>query len=274
MPVEVLAEPLADRGELALPDLLVDVSHVLAQPFPDLDAHHVAERVGREVAEAAARPVNVLEHAVRVVGNLDAEVARHRLVPHLRQLAQVEAAHDLLLELEAEDDVQVVRRLVGLDADQPRPDVVDRPEPRLLVDVAELGRERRLHAWVEPAPERAAAADEVLPETRLRLVQAERRPARERRPLERRVGAALVEAVAALVHHREEPVERILGLTRRDPDVARRERRRERVRRGVDPPRGVARSRSAGAPRARAAAGSPPGSGRAPAASRTTVPLR
>jgi hypothetical protein len=70
-------------------------------------------------------------------------------------------------------------------------------------------------------------------------VQPERRAARERRPLERRVDAVLVEAVAALVHHREEPVERVLGLTRRDPDVAGRQRRRERMRAGVDPPRRV-----------------------------------
>ena len=84
-------------------------------------------------------------------------------------------------------------------------------EPRLLVDVAELARERLLQPRVEPAPERARAADEVLPEPRLRLVQPERRAARERRALERRIGAVLVEPVAALVHRREEAVERVSG---------------------------------------------------------------
>ena len=86
-------------------------------------------------------------------------------------------------------------------------------------------------ARVEPAPERPRAADEVLPQPRLRLVQAERRAAREQRALERRVDAGLVQAVAALVHRREEPVERVLRLARRDADVLRRERLRERVRR-------------------------------------------
>src|SRR4029078_9559728 len=168
------------------------------------------------VAESAARPVHVLEHTVRVVGYVDAEVARHRLVPDARELAEVEPAHDLLFDLEAQDDVEVVRRLVGLDAYEARPDVVDRAEPRLLVDVAELARERLLHAGIEPAPERSAAPDEVLPEPRLRLVQPERRAARERRPLERRVDAVLVQAVSALVHHREESVQRLLRLARRD----------------------------------------------------------
>src|SRR5262249_29604328 len=195
--MQLLAQPLADRAELTARDLPVDVVEVLAQPPPDLPADHVPERIRREVAEAAARPVHVLQHAVPVVGDVDVEVAVHHLVPQTRQVAQVEAVHDLLLELETQDDVEVVRRLVRLDADQPGPDVVDRAEPPLLVDGSELTRERLPQARVEPAPERARPADEVLPESRLRLVQPVGRPAGERRSLERRVDTVLVQAVTA-----------------------------------------------------------------------------
>src|SRR5262249_46086263 len=111
VPVDVLAQPLAHRTELAARDLPPDIRHVRGEPVPDLDAHDVAERIRGEVAEAAAGPVDVLEDAVGDVGNLDAQVAPHRLVPRVRQRAQVEPAHDLLLELEAKDDVEVVRGL-------------------------------------------------------------------------------------------------------------------------------------------------------------------
>ena len=48
--------------------LVGDPPHV-----PQLGGDQAAERVAREVAERAARPVDVLQDAVRVVGDLDAE---------------------------------------------------------------------------------------------------------------------------------------------------------------------------------------------------------
>ena len=59
--VEMLAQPLVDGCEVAALDHLVGVADVLAQPLPDLHRDHVPELVGREVAEAAERPVHVLE---------------------------------------------------------------------------------------------------------------------------------------------------------------------------------------------------------------------
>ena len=58
-------------------------------------------------------------------GTVDAEVLPHAAVPLLGQLLERELVREhRLLELEAEDDVQVVRRLVRLDADQGRLDAV------------------------------------------------------------------------------------------------------------------------------------------------------
>ena len=121
MAVEPLAQHLVERAELAGLELRVEVGQLLLDDAPDLDRERVPERVGREVAVRRARPVHVLEHAARVVGHLDAEELPHPRVPRLRQVGERELAGDeLLLELEAEDDVQRVGDLVGVDADQAR----------------------------------------------------------------------------------------------------------------------------------------------------------
>ena len=72
------------------------------------------------------------------VGHLEPEQPVRRLVPRVRQVLDREPALDQReLELEAQRDVQVVGRLVGLDPDQAQPDLVDargrarrRPSPR------------------------------------------------------------------------------------------------------------------------------------------------
>src|SRR5687768_17392036 len=43
--VDVLAEPLAERRELAALELVVEVREILLDALPDLNAHHVAERI-------------------------------------------------------------------------------------------------------------------------------------------------------------------------------------------------------------------------------------
>ena len=79
--------------------------------------------------------------------------------PRLGQVLRVERALDQpLLELEAEDDVQAVRRLVGLDADEAGLGAVDGGEERVEVDVAELSGERLLQRLVPVQPERPRAA--------------------------------------------------------------------------------------------------------------------
>ncbi len=83
-------------------------------------------------------------------------------------------------------------------------------------------------------PERTAAADDVLPEAALRLVQRRRDTVAERRPLERGRDAVLVEAVPALVHRREDRVDVALLVARRQADVLRARAGRERVHRQVE----------------------------------------
>ena len=112
--------------------------------------------------------MRVLQHALRVVRHVDAEVLVHLLVPHARQLANRDAAvDDLLLELEAENHVHAIRDLVRPDADQRRLDAVDAGDEVVELDAPELIGERRLCARVEEPPERAAATDQVLPQAAL-----------------------------------------------------------------------------------------------------------
>ncbi len=133
--------------------------------------------------------------------------------------------------------MQPVRRLVGVDADERRPRAIDRAMEPLERHVRERLAERVAEPRVEPAPERQRAADHVLPEAALRLVQRRRAARRERRTVERRVAAVLVEPVSDLVHRREErvPVQVVLGVAGRQADVAGREREAEGVDRRVEP---------------------------------------
>ena len=113
------AKPLAQIGEVAAFEAFVEVAEILQRALPDLHGHYVAERVRREVAERAGRPVHVLQHTLSVVGDIDAEVFVHARVPRFGQFGDREPVLDqVLLELEAEDDVEVVRELVRVDADQ------------------------------------------------------------------------------------------------------------------------------------------------------------
>ena len=129
--------------------------------------------------------------------------------------------------------------------------------------LAELGRERLPQRLVPVRPERAAAGDQVLPRTALRLVQAERRRVREGAPLERRRDAVRVLAVPGLVHRRPEGIEPGRAIPRRQPNVVRRERGAEGMDGGIEPPRACQRIRRWPAPARRTHAG---------ARARTTCP--
>ena len=125
--------------------------------------------------------------------------------------------------------MEVVGRLVRVDPDVGRLDAVDRAVEALLVDVADRFGERLLEGRVEVVPERAAAADDVLPHPALRLVQRRGDAVAERRALERRRDAVLVEPVPALVHRREDRRDVVLLVARRQADVLRAGAGRERM---------------------------------------------
>src|SRR5262249_38419918 len=122
------------------------------------------------------------------------------------------------------------------DPDQARPRAVDRREETVELHAAQLFRVRLLDARIEVAPERLAAANEVLPEPALRLVDAERARAAGRQPLEVLRLVMAVQAMAVLVHCREERVEVVRVVVRRDPDVVAAWAGREGMLGRIDPP--------------------------------------
>ena len=233
--MDVLAQPLAQRREIARRDAVVERGDVRVGPLPQLAGDQVAERVGREVADQPGRPVHVLEHALGVVGHVEPEVLLQPGVPGLGQIGDLEPVLDqLLLELEAQHDVQPVGHLVGLDPDERALDPVHRAVEGVGVDA---GAEVLPHQRREHAAEGAAAPDHVLPQAALRLVQAERLGPAERRALERVGDSGLVEPVAALVHGAvQRRGEVALVPAGRDADVAGAEAGGERMHGVVDPP--------------------------------------
>ena len=94
--------------------------------------------------------MDVLKHAVLVVRDLDAEVLLHPLVPHGRQVARSDMPRDqVLLELEAQDEVEAVGRFVRLDPNQGWLHLVDRAVEVVELDGIEV-REQALDLRVEP----------------------------------------------------------------------------------------------------------------------------
>ncbi len=163
-------------------ELLVQVAEVCLRPLPQLNRDDVPERIGREVPHRHVRPVDVLQDADDDVGRLKSEVLAHLRVERIGQILERElAGEQCALELEAEDDVQAVRHLVGVDSAERRLHLVQRTVECLERDVAELLREVLLQLRIEETPGRDAAPDEVLPHAALRLVERGRHALRERR---------------------------------------------------------------------------------------------
>ena len=201
--------------------LVFEIGQIGGDLLPDLGGDQVAERVGREVADRAARPVDVLQHALGVVRHVDPQVVVHPAVPLLGQLLERElVVEHRLLELEAEDDVQVVGRLVRLDPDQRRLDEVGLAVPLLGVVAGELGCSscRRGKKCRQNGSERPTRFSHI------RLCDS-CMPSETPRASGLRssvwVDLALVEAVAELVHRPEEAAEMLGEVARRDADVGR-----------------------------------------------------
>jgi len=105
--MDVLAQPVADRTDLAVRERLVLRADLAFEVLPELRCDHRAERVAREVAEEAGGPMDVLEDADAVVGHADPEQPAHAVIPRSGKVGDFELAADQRrFELEAQDDVQ------------------------------------------------------------------------------------------------------------------------------------------------------------------------
>ena len=138
--------------------------------------------------------------------------------------------------------------------------VVDREVERVRRHVRERAGERLLEPREEVVPERPAAADLVLPQPRLRLVDAERARDAERRAEVVGRKVLLVERVAGLVQHAEERlVEEPRVVARGDAAVAGADARSRTGARWCRAGRRRSRSRTRPRPTPRTASGGRPG---------------
>ena len=226
----MLAVPRIDGRKIAGLEALVHIDR-LFHLAKQLCAVGAAKRVGREVADAAARPMAVLQNAVLVVRHVDAEVFLVKAVPLARQVVYLElAVHHALFELVAHHDVQAVGDLVGLGADEGRLRLIDGAVEFLRRVAAQLG-EQLAELREHEARESARAAEQIFIEAALALVDAHGDTAVEHRIGEIIRAAGVIERVAALVDNGEHRGGKILlQIVRRDTLVkVRTERRRKRM---------------------------------------------
>ena len=174
LPVDLLTEPLAQWLELAPGQRPGQPAQVGLRLGEQLGRVQVPQGIGGKIADQPGAPVDVLEHAAGIVGRIDLEAPAVLLVPGPRQLDDRQIAlQQGLLQLEPDEDVQVVGRLVGLHPDQRRPHVVDRRIEVVQPDVGQRLGKTALGLGEEVLPEGPAPSDHVLPQPGLRLVDAQ-----------------------------------------------------------------------------------------------------
>ncbi|OPZ17663.1 MAG: hypothetical protein BWZ10_01160 [candidate division BRC1 bacterium ADurb.BinA364] len=182
--------------------------------------------------------MNVLQNSLRVVGRLDSEQFLHFGVPQRGQLGDSDfLLHQRRLDFEAQNDMQRIRRLIGFDADERRPHDVDRAIEIVGSDPRQNLR-KQLGQRPEPvAPERAAAPDLILPEPRLRFVQAERGGLGQRSVKVFGAPPLFIQAVAPFVNRGKEARSQVVrGDPRRQAHIGRMRAAGEGMRRFVLPP--------------------------------------
>ena len=137
--MDLAAQPGDQRSENAARELCQDAGFGGARSGEELGGRDGAERVSREIAPAAARPVNVLEATLGVVSDGQAQKALHPGVESARQIVDGEGAVDhRALQVVAQQDVGGIGDLVGVNPDEARlhariePVQVGRPEGRIV----------------------------------------------------------------------------------------------------------------------------------------------
>ena len=219
--MNVVAQPGQEFAEITPGERLVQPGQVRPGPGEELRRVDVAERVGWEIAKEPGAPVDVLQAALGIVRGRDSQGLAVLLVPCVGQLADWQfIGKQGLLQLEADDDVQVVSHLVGLDPDQAGLHVVDGGQELVERDIMK-GLVKHPPGHREPVhPERPASPHRVFPEPRLRLVHAQGDRLAHRRAKMLCRQPLFIERVADLVENAKECItELTLVVAGRDPGV-------------------------------------------------------
>ena len=85
--VDMLREPRLDICEISARETFGQIAEILFHRREHLRAVRASERVGGEIAEAAARPMCILQTALGVAGNVHAEIFLVKAIPFAGQIA-------------------------------------------------------------------------------------------------------------------------------------------------------------------------------------------
>lgn len=237
--MDFLAQPAEQRAVFAARQLSFERRTIRLRPAHKLRGVQIAQRIGREIAHRADAPVDVLQAAVGVLGDLQAEGFLKLLVPIRRHVGHGELALDQFhLDLKAQDDMQIIGDLVRLDPDEGWLDVVYRTRDLRGREPAQF---RKMFACdgMPVLPEGFAPADVIFPEPRLRFMDAERNRLPKWCSVMFGRQSLIVKPVASLVHDAIKRLREIgLVVTRGEPAVVQTQPAAKWMRRGVNPSRG------------------------------------
>src|SRR5450830_2003416 len=155
--------PFTQHVKATCRDLSVEIRDLLPGRGKELRGVEIPEHVRREVSKQTTRPMDVLEDAVRVIGNLNAKILFYLGIPEAREVGHFHFPVDQsFLDLETEHHVQIVRDLVRLGSYKRWFGDVDCPIEVLNRDALKLCK-AALKAWIVVLPECLRTTDKVLP---------------------------------------------------------------------------------------------------------------
>ena len=86
MPVDVLIEPSGDFPDLPGSQDVIHASQIFFQGLEEHAVVNASQKVSREIAKGAVRPVHILKNALGVVGRSDAKIFLVFLIPESWQV--------------------------------------------------------------------------------------------------------------------------------------------------------------------------------------------
>src|SRR5579883_882938 len=229
-------EPSEQSIEPAPGKIIVETSQIDGCAVKKLSREQVAQSVRREVADQTSSPVAVLQASFVVIGRINAQVTAVSFVPRGGDVRSGEVArHERPFQLKTDENMKIVRHLIGPHAVRAGTDMVDGKIELVERNIMQGLGEERTGLWIEMPPEGQAAADGILPQPRLRLVDTDGNRFPHRKAVGGRIETLFVESMADLVQDTEKAVAKLMNIEPGgDPEIFGSETRKERVRAGVE----------------------------------------
>ena len=201
MAMDLLSQPVGNLGQVAGFHIGPDIAQILLHLPEHLNTVSTAQRIGGEIADHAAGPVGILKAAFLVVGNIHAQIFLVQALPFSRYILHFQGtANQPLFDLITDHNMQTIRQLVSLGADQAGLGLIHGPVELFRIHTFQLLREEFLHLGEDSLDKRLAAANDVFIETALAFVDTHGNAAGKGGVIVAIIGTQFVEGMAALVN--------------------------------------------------------------------------